>query len=86
MQVILVFLQTSVRHFPVAELALYNPEYMFHFAADGGFAVFHVPFPVDCVVMHLGQKARNDSLVVLRMFDWENSDKAVQAFLACFRA
>ena len=54
-QTILVFLQASVRHFSVAKLAFYYSEYVLHLTANGRFAVFDVPFQVDCVVTHSGQ-------------------------------
>ena len=53
-QTILVFLQASVRHFSVAKLAFYYSEYVLHLTANGRFAVFDVPFPVDCVVTRSG--------------------------------
>ena len=57
-QSVLVFLQTTIHGFPVAELTLDDPECVLYFAAHRGFAVFHAAFPVDGVVANLGRTAQ----------------------------
>ena len=56
-QSVLVFLQTAIHGFLVAELTLDDPERVLYFAAHRGFAVFNIPFPVDCIVADLGETA-----------------------------
>ena len=52
-QPILVFHQSAIHRFLVAELALDDPERVFHLAAHRGLAVFNVTFPVNRVVADL---------------------------------
>ena len=51
------FLFNPRYRFPVTELALDDPEYVFHLAAHRGFAVFDVAFPIDGVVTDFGKTA-----------------------------
>ena len=49
-QSVLVFLQTTIHGFFVAELTLDDPECVLYFAAHRGFAVFNITLPVNRVV------------------------------------
>ena len=54
---ILVFHQSAIHCFLVAELALDDPKRVLYLAAYRGFAVFNIPFPVDCVIRNMRQLA-----------------------------
>lgn len=56
-QSVLVFLQTTIHGFPVAELTLDDPECVLYFAAHRGFAVFNIMLPVNRVVADPGRTA-----------------------------
>ena len=56
-QSVLVFLQTTIHSFLVAELTLDDPERVLYFAAHRGFAVFNVAFSVNSVVTDPGKTA-----------------------------
>ena len=56
-QPVLVFHQSPMHCFPVAELTLDDPECMLHFAAHRGFTILNIPFLVDSVVTGLGKTA-----------------------------
>ena len=56
-QSVLVFLQTTIHGFPVAELTLDDPERVLYFAAHRGFAVFNITLPVNRVVTDPGKTA-----------------------------
>ena len=56
-QAVLVFLQTTIHGFPVAELTLYEPELVLHFAVYCGFAMFNITLPVNRVVADPGKTA-----------------------------
>ena len=56
-QSVLVFLQTTIHGFPVAELTLDDPECVLYFAAHRGFAVFNITLPVNRVVADPGKSA-----------------------------
>ena len=56
-QSVLVFLQTTIHGFPVAELTLDDPECVLYFAAHRGFAVFNITLPVNRVVTDPGKTA-----------------------------
>lgn len=56
-QSVLVFLQTTIHGFPVAELTLDDPECVLYFAAHRGFAVFNITLPVNRVVADPGKTA-----------------------------
>lgn len=56
-QSVLVFLQTAIHGFPVAELTLDDPERVLYFAAHRGFAVFNITLPVNRVVTDPGKTA-----------------------------
>ena len=48
-QSVLVFLQTTIHGFLIAELTLDDPERVLYFAAHRGFAVFNITLPVNRV-------------------------------------
>ena len=52
---ILVFHQSTIHRFLIAELTLDNPERVLNFAAHRGFAVLNITLPVDCVVRYMRQ-------------------------------
>ena len=56
-QPILVFLQSAIHRFLVAELALDNPECVLYFAAHREFAVSNIAFPVNRIAAYLGDTA-----------------------------
>ena len=56
-QPILVFPQSAIHGFPVAELTLDDPERVLYFAAHRGFAVFNITLPVNRVVTGPGKTA-----------------------------
>ena len=56
-QSVLVFLQTTIHGFPVAELTLDDPERVLYFAAHRGFAVFNITRPANRVVADPGKTA-----------------------------
>ena len=56
-QSVLVFLQTAIHCFLIAELTLDNPERVLYFAAHRGFAVFNITLPVNSVVADPGKAA-----------------------------
>ena len=56
-QPILVFPQSAIHGFPVAELTLDDPERVLYFAAHRGFAVFNITLPVNRVVADPGKTA-----------------------------
>ena len=56
-QSVLVFLQTTIHGFPVAELTLDDPKRVLYFAAHRGFAVFNITLPVNRVVTDPGKTA-----------------------------
>ena len=56
-QSVLVFLQTTIHGFPVAELTLDDPERVLYFAAHRGLAVFDITLPVNRVVTDPGKTA-----------------------------
>ena len=56
-QSVLVFLQTTIHGFLVAELTLDDPERVLYFAAHRGFAVFNITLPVNRVVTDPGKTA-----------------------------
>ena len=56
-QSVLVFLQTTIHGFPVAELTLDDPEHVLNFAAHRGLAVFDITLPVNRVVTDPGKTA-----------------------------
>ena len=56
-QSVLVFLQTTLHGFLVAELTLDDPERVLYFAAHRGFAVFNITLPVNRVVTDPGKTA-----------------------------
>ena len=56
-QSVLVFLQSAIHGFPVAELTLDDPERMLYFAAHRRFAVFNITLPVNRVVTDPGKTA-----------------------------
>ena len=53
-QPVLVLVQSAIHRFPVTELTLDDPEYLFHLAAHRGFTVFNGAFPINGVVTDSG--------------------------------
>ena len=51
----LVFIQPTIRCFPITELTLDDSEYVLYFAAYRRFSVLNIPFPVNRVVTDLGE-------------------------------
>ena len=56
-QPILVLHQSAIHRFLITELTFDDPKRMLHLTAHRGFAVFNIPFPVDCIVADLGETA-----------------------------
>ena len=56
-QSVLVFPQSAIRCFLIAELTLDDPERMLYFAAHRRFAVFNITLPVNRVVTDPGKTA-----------------------------